>query len=306
MEVGTPSRLNFPRTHSLFNVGPRPRDADVLLVFESPTAFMPGIASPDPEAKIAWIGTDPVLSKIKTVEFGANLWISATPANVARAVHDAATAMLDKPEMERIAARRERLEQQRHQLLANEEEQALEAAKAPTPTGRLVGYELGKLIDSDAIILNDGLSNGGAIDAYAKRSKPNTYYRSGSSAGGWGVGAAFGAKLAAPQADVIHASGDGFFAFGSPLEALWAEKYHKAPVLTIVFVNGSYSTGTSGLRSAYPEGYAVRTNNFMGGAFDPPPDFAKLGDAVGGFQGVPAVIAVRVPGPLQGVMGRGE
>ena len=250
MEVGTASRLNFPRSHNLHGVGPRPRDADVLLIFEAQMAFMPGVGSPSDDAKIAWIGTDPVLSRIKTTYSRADLWLSATPAKVARAIYEAATGMLQTSDMSRIADRRARLEQRRREMLAQEEEDALEATKAPTPTGRLVGYELGKLIDSNAIILNDGLSNGGFVDTYARRDKPGTYFRSGSSGGGWGGGAAFGAKLVSPNQDVIHASGDGFFQFGTPEASLWASRFHKAPVLSVVFVNGTYSTGTSGLRQA--------------------------------------------------------
>ncbi len=328
METGTPSRLNFPRDHVLYGVGPTPKDSDVLLLFESWPPYLPGDNSPSPDAKIAWISADPVLSRIKTIELRADMWLPATAANVAKAVYDAATAMLDRAALSRIAARRERLESRKREMLARDEAGAQESMRAPTPTGRLVGYELGKLIDKDAIILNDGLSNGGAIDTYAKRSKPGTYFRSGSSAGGWGVGAAFGAKLVSPNVDVIHASGDGFFSFGSPMAGLWASNFHKAPYLTIVFVNGSYSTGTSGLRSAYPEGYSIQSNNFNGGAFDPAPDFAKLAEVSGGYgeyvtetaevgpalkrgleqvhKGSPALIAVRVPGPLQGAVGRGE
>jgi acetolactate synthase-1/2/3 large subunit len=119
---------------------------------------------------------------------------------------------------------------------------------------------------------------------------------------------------------VVLASGDGYFAFGSPLAALWAAAHHKAPYLSVVFVNASYSTGTTGLKKLYPEGVAVTTGNYDGGTFDPPPDFARLAEAAGGFgrcvtetdqvgpaieeglrqvrAGHPAVIAVRVPGPV--------
>ena len=93
----------------------------------------------------------------------------------------------------------------------------------------------------------------------------------------------------------------------------------------MVFVNGSYSTGTNGLRSSYPEGIAVGGGVYDGGTFDPPPNFAKLAEAANGYgenvtqlaelapalqrglkatrNGTPAVIAVRVPGPMQGVGG---
>jgi len=95
--------------------------------------------------------------------------------------------------------------------------------------------------------------------------------------------------------------------------------------MAIVYVNGSYSTGTSGLRQSYPDGYGISAANFEGGTFEPPPNFAKLAEAVDGYgenvtefsqlapalqrgleatrNNVPAVVAVRVPGPMQGVGG---
>jgi acetolactate synthase-1/2/3 large subunit len=316
-------RLNFPMSHVLYGTGPRGKDADVILVFEEPTPGFPpdGPNAPGPNAKIAWVSTDPVISRLKTVDYHADMWLAATPAQVARCVYEEATKILDRSDLARIAGRRERLNQRKQEILAREEEQGQEARKAPTPTGCLVGYELGKLLAPEAIILNDGLSNGGFVQTYSKRDLPGTYFRSGSSAGGWGSGAAFGAKLVAPNQDVVLASGDGYFAFGTPEIALWASRFHKAPFLSVVFVNGTYSTGTSGLRGAYPEGFGVR-GGYVGGTFDPPPDYAKLAEAAGGYgeyvteteqvgpalrrgldrvhDGLPAVIAVRVPGPLQG------
>lgn len=105
--------------------------------------------------------------------------------------------------------------------------------------------------------------------------------------------------------------------FGSPMMALWTANHHHAPFLTVVFVNRSYSTGTSGLKGTYPEGVAVETGNFEGGIFDPPPDFAKLAEAANCYgetvrdaeevgpalrrgldqvrRGTPALVAVMLP-----------
>jgi len=329
MESSHSDRFNFPVTHPLHGVGPQARDADVVLVFESVPPYLPGVNSPGPNAKIAWICVDPVLSRFKTMEFHADMWIAATPAKVARAITEAAEHMLDKSDQSRIAERRKRLEENKRKLVAQQEQQALEAGKLSHATGRWVGYQLGKILEPDTVVLNDGLTNGAFVHAYARREKPGTYFRSGSSAGGWGAGAAFGAKLSAPDRDVVLASGDGFFSFGTPMAALWAARFHKAPFLSVVFVNGTYSTGTTSLRNSYPDGFAVRNKNFAGGSFDPPTDFAKLAEAAGGYgenvtesaevgpalarglkqvrAGVPAVIAVRVPGPVQlGLQGPGS
>jgi acetolactate synthase-1/2/3 large subunit len=311
------TRMNFPASHPLFGTGPSAANADVVLVVDDLTPFTPGIDGPGPDAKVAWISVDPVNSRYKTMEYEADLWISASPANLAQAIYDEASKILDNSDLSRIASRRGRLEERKRQMVAEEEAAALADGRQAQPTGRWVAYQLGRILQPDAIIVNDGLSNGDFVRTYARRERPGTYLRTGSSAGGWGSGAAFGAKLAAPARDVILASGDGFFIFGSPTAALWAARFHQAPFLSVIFVNGIYSTGTTLLRATYPDGYAVRANNYAGGSFDPAPDFAKLAESVNGYgenvtdtaevlpalqrglehvrNGAPAVIAVRVP-----------
>ncbi len=228
--------------------------------------------------------------------------------------------MLDRSDLSRIAQRRARLADRKRESLARLEAEAAVAGRAATPTGRWVARELGRILSPEAILLNDAISNSEHVRAYAGRDLPGSYFRSGSSSGGWGSGAAFGARLARPDREVVLASGDGYFTFGSPLAALWAAAQHRAPFLSVVFVNASYSTGTTGLKRLYPDGVAVRSGNYDGGVFDPPPDFARLAEAAGGYgqlvtetdqvgpaleeglrqvrSGVPAVIAVRVPGPV--------
>ena len=326
-ESSNSDRMNFPTTHGLYGTGPQSKDADVVLVFESAAPWIPGVGSPAADAKIAWVSIDPVYSRLKTQEFRADLWIPATASRTARAIFEAATAMLDKSDMTRIAERRKRLEEKKRQMTAKAEELAIADGKSGKATGRWAAYQLGKILTPDAIVLNDGISNGGYVHNYSKRTEAGTYFRSGSSTGGWGSGAAFGIKLSRPGQDVILASGDGYYSFGTPMAALWAARHHKSPFLTMVFVNGSYSTGTTELRQMYPEGYAVKHGNYAGGSFDPPPNFAKYAEAVDGYgeyvtdadrvgpalqqgleatrAGRPAVIAGRVPGPLQGVSDRG-
>jgi acetolactate synthase-1/2/3 large subunit len=318
------TRMNFPATHPLYGSGPSAKDADVVLVADDLTPFTPGVNSPGADAKVAWISVDPVLSRYKTMEYCANLWLAATPANVARAICAEAEKMLDRTSLSRIAQRRARLEERSRELREEQENSAARDGRLSQPTGRWVSYQLGKVMPRDAILVNDGLSNGDFARTYARRDLPGTYLRTGSTAGGWGSGAAVGAKIASPDRDVVLASGDGFFVFGSPTAALWAARFHKAPFLSVIFVNGCYSTGTAGVRESYPQGYAARANDYPGGTFEPVPDFAKLAETAGGYgenvtkssevgpalerglrhtrEGAPAIIAVRVPGPGEPVV----
>ena len=52
--------------------------------------------------------------------------------------------------------------------------------------------------------------------------------------------------------------------------------------MTVIYTNRSYSTGTNGVTSMYPESYAAKAG-FEGGYFDPPIDFAKEASAAGAY-----------------------
>jgi acetolactate synthase-1/2/3 large subunit len=251
------------------------------------------------------------------MEYCGNLWLTAAPVNVARALIAEAERMLDQSDLSRIAARRARLEDRKRTLLAVEEREAQSAGQLSRPNGRWLSYQLSQILEPDSILINDVVSSGHFVRGYARRNRPGSYLRTGSSAGGWGSGVAVGAKLARPDRDVVLASGDGFFTFGSPMSALWAARFHRAPFLSVVFVNGAFTTGTLAVKTTYPQGDSVQADNYAGGYFDPVVDFAKLAETAGGYgenvtetaevgpalkrgldhvrQGVPAIIAVRIP-----------
>ena len=310
-------RLNFPTTHPLFGTGPAAKDADAILVMESPIPFSPGAASPKADTKVIWVDVDPVFSRFKTMEHRADLWLPVSTSGAAQAIYEAATSMLTTSDISRIADRRARLDERKREMVAAAEEAALKSGHRNPIHPRWVAYQLGKILEPETILLDDALSNAPLVQTYRGRTQPSTYFKSGGSSGGWGSGAAFGAKLARPQSDVILASGDGYFMFGTPMAALWAAAHHGAPFLSVVFVNRSYSTGTRGLRGTYPDGSAISAGNYDGGLFDPPPDFAKMAEAANSYgetvhepeevgpalrrgleqvrNGTPAVVAVMLP-----------
>ncbi len=310
--------LNFPTSHSLYGTGPAAKEVDVALVLDCVRPWSPDPAgSPPTDAKIAWIDTDPVQSRFKTVEFRADMWIAANSGASLCLIFEAATGMLDKSNMSRIEDRRQRLAKKKQDEVARDAALAAESGKKAKPDTRWVSYQVSQVISPDAVVFNDLTSAYTYVQGYLKRDKPGSYFKSGTSTGGWGPGAAFGAKIAAPDKDIVLVSGDGFYMFGEPMPALWSARQHKAPTLTVVVVNASYSTGTTGVKDIYPKGYAATHNRFPGGLFDPPPNFAKLAESVDCWgeyvtetaevgpamqrglkqvrDGIPAVVAVRVP-----------
>ena len=317
MDTNRINSLSFPTSHSLYGTGPEPKDADVVVVIEAPVPYAPPDDSPKPGARVVWVDPDPVQSRLKTMEFHADLWLPVQASAFAQAVYEAAAGMLGKSDIDRIADRRARLDVRKREIEQAEEAKASALAARSPIHPRWVAHEVGSVLEPDAIMLDDSVSAAAFVRAYHRRDEPGTYFKSGGSAGGWGTGAAFGAKMSRPDQDVVLVSGDGYFMFGSPLAPLWAASHYKAPFLSVVFVNRSYSTGTSGLERQYPEGAAVSAGNFEGGVFDPPPNFAKLAEAANCYgesvsesqqvgpalrrgmeqvrNGIPAVVAVTLP-----------
>src|SRR6266542_6363540 len=114
--------MNFPFSHPLSGTGPRTPEADVIVVFEALVPFTPPREWPAADAKIAWVDVDPVQSRYKTMEFDADLWLSATTQGAAAAIYEAATAKLTASDRNRIEERRARLEERKQELTRQAEE----------------------------------------------------------------------------------------------------------------------------------------------------------------------------------------
>jgi hypothetical protein len=142
-------------------------------------------------------------------------------------------------------------------------------------------HEIGRTLGDDCIIFDETVTRDPLCD-HLRCDRPGSYFYLPASAGGWSPGAAFGAKLAAPERDVVSITGDGFYMFATANAALWSAAHYRAPFMSIIYQNRSYSTGVLRVDSVFPGGYAAQSG-YDGGYFDPPIDFAKEAEAAGAF-----------------------
>src|SRR4029453_18205535 len=105
----------------------------------------------------------------------------------------------------------------------------------------------------NCIVFDETIPSGPVYD-HLRCSRPGSYFSNPGSSGGRWPGAAFGAPPAAPERGVIAVTGDGFYMFGTPIHALWSAVHYKAPFMTVVYQNRSYSPGPLGPASAHPGG----------------------------------------------------
>jgi acetolactate synthase-1/2/3 large subunit len=107
---------------------------------------------------------------------------------------------------------------------------------------------------------------------------------SGANAGGLGtgLGEALGAKLAAPDRQVIAVVGDGSYMFGNPTAAHFVGRSANLPTLTMVMNNSMWFAVRRATLAMYPDGEASKANTMPLTELTPPPDYEKTIEACGG------------------------
>jgi len=99
--------------------------------------------------------------------------------------------------------------------------------------------EIDRIKGPDTILINE---LGVQID-HLTLTKPGTNFQQSSAGGlGWGLGAALGIKLAAPDRFVIAVIGDGSYIFGNPTLAHFISCALGLPVLFIVTNNAGWAS----------------------------------------------------------------
>ncbi|MBV8084647.1 MAG: thiamine pyrophosphate-requiring protein [Chloroflexi bacterium] len=276
-------RLNIPADHPLAGggagtspLGGIAPDVDCILVLDTLVPWATQNYMPGAHVKVITLGIDPIHRMTPIYEFPTDLCISGDAGpSLPLLLEEVRLAMTPEQRhaCEQRAARQMDFGRQRRQTM-------LETARAERDKGfvtaQYLSYELGQNLDPETILVSE-LANVGL----ANRTKPGTNFNAGGSSIGWAGPAAVGVKVAAPDKEVVVCCGDGSWMFANPQVTTWASRFHKAPILFIVYNNRGYSTGTGGVVGTYPEGYAAKAKDLTGGWFDPCPNYSGEAAASG-------------------------
>ena len=99
---------------------------------------------------------------------------------------------------------------------------------------------------------------------------------------GWGLGAALGAKLAAPEKFVVATVGDGAYMFTNPTVCHWVADKFGLPVLTVVFNNSRYGAVRRATLSMFKDGAAGEDDGQFLADLSPSPPFEEIVRVTGG------------------------
>ena len=230
-----PAQVNFPDDHPLHlgyqwnhpEQNPLLAEADVILVLGSDVPWIPGHNRPDRAARIYVIDPDPVKAQMPLWHVPASRYAMADLATAVRQIAGRLTerGRLDPAAVqERTARVRATHDAQRARWAEREQ---------PEPDGTITPEYLvacvRDAIGPDALVLNEAISNYLAVSEHMRASRPGSLINSGGGSLGWSGGAAFGAKLAAPERTVVSLAGDGSYLFGVPASAQWMARGTRPP-----------------------------------------------------------------------------
>jgi acetolactate synthase-1/2/3 large subunit len=273
--------VNFPSSHPLY-LGAHPdaaaalRQADVVLLLDTDVPWVPFTAAPPASARVIQIDIDPVKQSIPLWGFPVDLPIQADTSLALPQLRAALEARATPEQRSRWSARRERLGSE-GAARRDADRAALAEARSRWPIDAAwLAAAINEALPPDALVIEEVTTNGGAVQRYIERDEPGSLLQSGTPALGWVLGAALGAKLAAPQRPIVAICGDGSFVFSSPIAALWAAEQAQAPFLTVIFNNAGYNASKQPVLELFPGGASQRADAFPGVRLGPPPDYALL------------------------------
>ena len=141
-----------------------------------------------------------------------------------------------------------------------------------------LAWTLEQELDANAIMVSENLSGQNGFYNLGFRDDEKMWVSTSGAGLGWGIGASTGAKIAAPDRQVVCNIGDGSVMYSA--SGFWSQARYGVPVLTVVCNNENYQT----VRGAYVryDGKMKAANRYTGMHLgDPSIDFAMLAKSQG-------------------------
>jgi acetolactate synthase-1/2/3 large subunit len=248
------------------------KEADFVLVVECDVPWIPQQGGPAAQAKVVHIGPDPLYARYPLRGFRTDLALAGlTAPTVAQLAERALTHAFAAA---KLKARFESLAQRFG---------AVRAKQRGVPAAMSAKYAsacVNRLLDDDTVVVNEYPL---VLEEMQVRA-PCRYFASAPAGGlGWGLGAALGAKLAAPEKTVICCVGDGAYMFGNPTASHFVSEAMKLPVLFVVFNNARWAAVHRSTLALYPKGVAADMSEPPFATLEPSPRFEKTIEASGGY-----------------------
>ncbi len=267
----------LPSSHPMhmgYDPGAMLPQSDLVIVVEADVPWILNDQHPPAGCRFASIGEDPAYVRLPMRSFPSDLAITATAASALEAL-EKAMARVNIPE-ERVSARRARIAE-----MARKRKERIEKEAQPGEriTPAYLSRQIAEVLGPDAVLFSEYVVS----QDHCPREKPDTFFGiSPAAALGWSLGAALGARLAAPDKLAVACMGDGAYIFMNPTASHWVSDVHKLPTLTIIFNNGRYAAVRNATLSMFKDGAAGDDDGQFMADLSPSPPYEAVVQAQGG------------------------
>ena len=251
------------------------KTADLVLVVDCDVPWIPALGGPPEDASIVHIGPDPLWSRYPLRGFRTDVALTGRVASTVDRLTERIAA--HAPAEAALGRRRDAVARRGTARRTGARAGAVPAPAALNP--QWVTACVNAALDEEAIVVNEYPL---ALEEMTFRA-PGRYFGTPPSGGlGWGIGAALGAKLAAPERTVVCALGDGAYMFGNPTPGHFVSEARGLPVLFVVFNNSRWAAVHRATLADYPRGYAAQSAAPPFAVLEPSPRFEHVVQASGG------------------------
>jgi acetolactate synthase-1/2/3 large subunit len=303
IEAWQPTYVNFPRAHPLYGgiaaaeMAQVLADVDLVFLAESVGPWHPPSSLPGLGTRVLVLGEDPLHSHLPFWGFRADLVVAgdveASLAMLVERVKQAIPPGSRKQALERWRARHEARR-------ATIRQEAHAAGTLDSIEARWVAHELDAVLPANAVVVDETISHRLEIQRVLDRLAPGAFFEASYGGLGVGLGTALGVKAARPDRTVVALVGDGAFHYNPVPASFGASQEHGLPILVLLFDNSGYRSQKGDVIHEYPNGWAVRSQKFVGTSIEPRPDYAMLARAYGGYGE-----RVEAPGDVRAALLRG-
>jgi acetolactate synthase-1/2/3 large subunit len=249
---------------------PRPLldSADLVIVIESDVPWIPSKEQPPANARIVQIGEDPLYARYPMRSFPSHLTITASALSVLESLEQA----LQGRSNALVEERRARLVARSAELHAQWRGEAEQAGRGNKNTLAWLNHCLCEVVDRETIVISEYSFR----QEYCPLETPGSLFAVSAAGGlGWGFGASLGAKLAAPERQVLSVLGDGAYMFANPTACHYVAQMQNLPVLTVIYNNALYGAVRRATLDMFSKGVAAQDDGRLLADL-PAPNFEKI------------------------------
>ena len=251
------------------NIAAHLPNADVVLVVDTPVAWIEHKATPAPDARVIHLGADPLFSRIPVRGYLTTDAIISDPVEALEALQAALPGSVNEQRRAEIVNKHHAF---RQRINSKVEAGSVGVANKPW-IGKCISEVLG-----DGVVFSE---RGGPLGLFELEG-PNQWFGNTQAGGlGWGLPAALGYQLANREKLVVCMIGDGSYMFANPVASHQVANAYELPVLTVVLNNGSYDAVRISTLDVYPDGQASAAPHVPMVPFAPAPRYGDIAAAAG-------------------------